>query len=125
MIVLTAFLALGVFLQAAAAPAAIATSSSIFTIDELLGALGVSVMFMILSGYLVSIAILLVIFRNRLLSLTHAGWVTLLFVLHAGFFLFYLRGPAVLSSSVLLIAVGVVCVIAAAATEYLVWRQWL
>jgi hypothetical protein len=124
-IALTAFLALGIFLYAAVAPDAVATGSSILSIHELLRALGASVVFMILSGYLVSIAILLVIFRNRVLSLTHAGLITLLFVLHAGFFLFYLRGPVVVSSSTLAVAVGVVCVIAAAATQYLFWRRWL
>jgi hypothetical protein len=124
-IVLTAFLALGIFLLAAAAPDAVTTSSSILTTHELLRAIGASVGFMILSGYLVSVATLLVIFRNRLLSLTHAGWITLLFVVHAVFFLFYLRGPAVVSSSALLVVVGIACVIAAAATEYFLWRKWL
>jgi hypothetical protein len=125
-IVLVVFLALGAMLSAAAtSDAALSNPSSILSTHEAIRALGASILFIILSGYLVSLATLCAIFRARLLSLTHATWVTLLFVLHAGFFLFYLRAPAVLSSSLMLVAVGVVCVIAAVATEYFLWRKWL
>jgi hypothetical protein len=124
-IVLIIFLALGILLFAAVPISGATSSSSVLATREVLRAIGVSVLFIVVSGYLASVAMLLVIFRNRLLSLTHATWLTALFALHAVFFIFYLRGPAIVSSSMLLVAVGVICVSAAAATQYVLWRRWL
>lgn len=124
-VVLAVFLALGTMLYAVAAGDTAVGSTSIWSADEVLRAFGASMLFLILSGYLVSLAVLLVMFRSRPLSPTHAAWATLLFALHAFFFLFYLRAPAVLSSNSALVAVGVVCVIVAAASQYLLWRKWL
>lgn len=92
---------------------------------EIIEAFGIAAMFMILSGYIVSVVVLSVIFRDRLVSFARAAWLILLFVLHAGVFLFYLRGPAVYTTSALLIAVGVVCVFSVILMEYFLWRAWL
>ena len=99
--------------------------SSLWTLSEIRRAAGAAMLFLILSGYIISIAFLSLIFYSRLLSLTHALWATLLFVLHAAFFLFYLRGPAALSSALVLIVVGTTAVGGAATTEYFLWRKWL
>ena len=94
-------------------------------VDEVIRAVGAAVMFMILSGYVVSVGALTVIFSTSLLSWARASWLVMLFVLHAAFFLFYLREPAVLLTSALLIGVGVICVAIVTALEYLLWRRWL
>ena len=98
--------------------------SSLLSTGEVFRALAGSVGFMTLSGYLVSVSVLTVIFRNRLLSRTRASSLALLFAAHAIFFLFYLRGPAAPAMSVLLIAIGVVCVIAVTMLENVFWRRW-
>lgn len=127
MVLLTVFLALGIALFAAVAGDAAGGSASMFSAREALRCLGASVIFVCLSGYFVSVALALLVafFRTRLLSLTHLAWATVLFVFHAAFFLLYLRGPAVLSTSLMLIAIGAVSVVAAATTEYVLWRKWL
>ena len=124
-VLLLAFLGLGLMVSTAVMSHAGVGTSSIWSVDELRRAFGASMIFMVLSGYIVSVAALLALFRARPLSFTHAASVALLFVMHAGFFLFYLRGPAVPSSSLMLIAVGVGCVIAAAAVQYFLWNKWL
>lgn len=124
-VLLLVFLSLGLMVSTAVMSHAGVGTSSLWSVDELRRAFGASMIFMVLSGYIVSIAALLALFRARPLSLMHAAWVALLFLLHAGFFLFYLRGPAVSSSSVMLIAVGVACVIAAAAAQYILWNKWI
>lgn len=125
MVLLIVFLSLGVMVSTAAMGHAGIGTSPLWSFDEVRRAFGASMIFMVLSGYIVSIAALLALFRARPLSLTHAACITLLFVLHAGFFLFYLRGPAVPSSSVMLIGVGVACVIAATAAQYFFWSKSL
>lgn len=125
MVLLIVFLGLGLMVSTAAMSNAAVGTSPLWSVDEARRALVASMGFMILSGYIVSVATLLACFRARPLSSTHAAWVLVLFVLHAGFFLLYLRGPAVLSSSLLLIAVGLACVIIAAAAQYFLWRKWL
>lgn len=95
---------------------------SLFSRSEVIRAFGVAAIFMTFSGYIVSIVIVTVIFRARLLSFARASWLVLLFVLHAGMFVFYLRAPGVYTSSALLISVGVVCVFAVTALEYFLWR---
>lgn len=122
---LVAFLALGMMLPTALVGNPITAGSSILSLDELRRAVGAALVFMMLSGYTVSVAILTAIFRNQLLSRARTIWLVLLFVLHAAVFLFYLNGPAVIELSALLIAVGVICVIAVTAVEYVLWRRWL
>jgi hypothetical protein len=124
-VLLLVFLGLGLMVSTAPMGHAGVATSLLWYVDEARRAFGASMIFMVLSGYIVSVAALLALFRARPLSLTHAVWITFLFVLHAAFFLFYLRGPAVPSSSVMLIAVGVACVIAAAAAQYVLWSKWL
>lgn len=124
-VLLLAFLGFGLMVSTAAMSHAGVGTSSLWSVDELRRAFGASMIFMVLSGYIVSVAALLALFRARPLSLTHAACVALLFVMHAGFFLFYLRGPAVPSSAVMIIVVGVVSVIAAAAMQYLLWHKWM
>jgi hypothetical protein len=122
---LIVFLALAMLLSAGVSTDGSPYTSSLWSTHEIARSVGASIGFLVLSGYIVSVTILSVIFRSRLLSLTHGVWLTLLFILHAGFFLFYLRGPAVLSSGLILLATGVVCVLGAAAVEYFLWRKWL
>ena len=122
---LIAFLGFGLMVFTAATTHAAVGAAPLWSVDEVRRALVASLGFMVLSGYVLSVTALLVFFRARPLSLMHAAWVALLFVLHAVFFLFYLRGPAVASSSVILIAAGVACVIAAAAVQYLLWNKSL
>ena len=124
-ILLVVFLGLGLMILTAAMSHAGVGTSHLWSIDEVRRAFIASTGFMVLSGYIVSVAALLALFRARPLSVTHAAWVSVLFVLHAVFFLFYLRGPAVSSSGVMLITVGVACVIAATAAEFFLWRKWL
>ena len=100
-------------------------SSSPLSASEVLRALTVSLGFMILSGYAVSVGVLTVVFRNGLLSRVRALCLALLFVVHAVFFLFYLRGPAVPITAALLIAIGVASVLAVIILENIFWRRWL
>lgn len=125
MVLLTTALAIGILLSNMLTGDAAAGSVPDFSVHEALRSFGASVLFMILSGYFVTVAGLVVLFRKRLLSLAHASWLVLLFLLHSGFFLFYLRASEVSSSSVALIATGAVCVGVAAAAEYMLWRRWL
>ena len=125
LLLLTIFIGLGLWVSAAAMTHAGVGTSPLWSVDEARRALGGSMIFMILSGYFLTVVITLACFRSRLLSLPHAAWVTLLFVLHAAFFFLYLWGPAVLSSSLLIVAVGVASVITAAVVQYFLWRTWL
>jgi hypothetical protein len=124
-VLLIIFLAIAGLLSAAISTDVNVGYASLWSWSEIRSATGAAMMFLILSGYIISIAILSVIFYSRLLTVTHALWTTLLFVLHAAFFFFYLQGPAVLSSAFILIAVGTVSVGGAAVMEYFLWRKWL
>lgn len=124
-VLLTIALAFGIVLSATLTGDATAGSASAFSAHEALRAFGASLLFMVLSGYFVSVAGLVVLFRTQLLSLSRSMWLVLLFLVHSGFFLFYLRASEVSSSSVMLIGIGVVCVVAAATAEYMLWRRWL
>jgi hypothetical protein len=124
-VMLIIFLSIAGLLSAAISTDADVGYSSLGSWSEIRSAMGAAMMFLTLSGYIISIAILSVIFYSRLLTVAHALWTTLLFVLHAALFWFYLRGPTALSSALILIAVGTVSVGGAAAMEYLLWRKWL
>jgi hypothetical protein len=123
-ILLVAFLATGIYILAAVT---IETPPGVSYVlaDEARRALGSAAVFIVLSGYIVSVAALLGYFRIQPLTLARAVWLVALFALHAGIFLFVMRAPAVVSTSLTLIAIGAVCVAAAASTEYILWRRWL
>lgn len=122
---LVCILAIGLLSFTALSPDLGPFTSSLLSISETFRALVGAVGFMILSGYFVSVGVLTVIFRNRLLSRARASWLALMFAVHAIFFLFYLMGPAVPQTSALLIAIGVVCVIAVTMLENVLWRGWM
>jgi len=118
-------LALGLMLLTALSDDPGAFQISLLSKSDVIRALGASTVFMILSGYVVSVMILTMIFRNRLLSRARAFWLALMFAVHSGVFLFYLRAPAAQISSVRLIAIGFICVIAVTSLEYFLWRRWI
>lgn len=122
---LVGLLAFGIMVSASISSNLITVEAHPPILDEALRAVGASAIFMILSGYLVSVVALTVIFRTQLLSRPRASWLVLLFVLHAGLFLFYLRAPGDFMTSVLLIVVGICCVVAVTVLERLLLRRWL
>jgi hypothetical protein len=124
-VLLVVCLSVGLMVFTAVTTPADVGTQSLGSIDEVRRAVGASVLFAILSGFAVSVAVLLALFRTRPLCLMHAASVALLFVIHATFFLFYLMGRAVPSSSAGLIAVGVACVAAAAKMQHALWNTWL
>lgn len=124
-LLLIALLALGIALSASISSDLPIVEVPPTFLEEAFRAIGASVLFMVLSGYLVSVVTLTLIFRANPLSRTRASLLVMFFVLHAGVFLFYLRAPADFMASALLITVGVVCVVAVTMLEYLLWRRWL
>jgi len=122
---LIVFLALALLLLVGVSTEGSPYMASVWSASEIARSLGASSAFIVLSGYIFSVGILSVVFRSKPLSLAHGAWLTALFILHAGFFVFYLRGPAVLSSAMILLATGIVGVVGAIATEYFLWRKWL
>lgn len=122
---LVALLAVGVMVSAGIGSNLIAVGAPPPFWDEARRAVGASAVFMILSGYLVSVVVLTIVFRAQLLSRARAVWLVLLFVLHAAFFLFYLSAPAEFRTSGLLIVVGTFCVVAVTVLERLLLRRWL
>jgi len=124
-LLLLIFLSIALLLSAAISTDSNVGYTSLWTVSEIRRATGAAMLFLFLSGYIISIAFLSLTFYSRPLSIAHALWATLLFVLHAAFFLFFLRGPAVFSSALILIVVGTTAVGGAATTEYLLWRKWL
>lgn len=124
-LLLTALLTLGIALSAIiSSDLSIVEVPSKF-LDEAFRAFGASVLFIVLSGYLVSVIALTLIFRANPISGTRALLLVLLFAVHAGVFLFYFRAPADFMTSAILMTVGVVCVIVVTILEYLLWRRWL
>lgn len=91
--------------------------------DEIRRAAGAAVLFVILSGYGVSIGVLCVLFRDRLLARSHTAFAVLSFFVHACFFLFVLRGHAPMSSGLRLAAFGTIAVLCARAAQYAIWRK--
>lgn len=124
-LLLIALLAFGIALSASISSNLPIAEAPPTVMEEAFRAVGASVLFMVLSGYLVSVITLTLVFRANPLSRTRASLLVLFFVLHAGVFLFYLRAPANFTTSALLIAVGVICVVAVTILEYLLWRKWL
>ena len=124
-LLLIALLAFGIAFSASISSNFPIAEASPTTMAEAFRAVGAAVLFIVLSGYLITVIALTLIFRANPLSRTRASLLVLFFVLHAGVFLFYLRAPANFRTSALLIAVGVVCVVAVTKLEYLLWRRWL
>lgn len=91
-------------------------------LDEARRALGASLLFMLLSGYVASVVVLDVIFRARLLSLARAIWLVVLFAVHSCIFFFYLRAPSDFTMSMCLTLGGMLCIIGVLALERLIWR---
>ena len=125
LVMLVGMLALGLMCFAALSTDPVPFGPSLLSTSEVFRAFAGSVGFMILSGYFVSAGALTLIFRNRLFSLVRAIWLALLFVAHAIAFLFYLMGPAVPTTSALLIAIGVACVVVVTILENALWRTWI
>lgn len=124
-LLLIALLTFGIVLSACISSDLPIVETPPMLLAEAFRAFGASVLFIVLSGYLVSVVTLTLIFRANPLSRLRASLLALLFVLHAGVFLFYLRAPADFKTSAVLIVVGVVCVIAVTMLEHLLWRRWL
>lgn len=122
-ILLVTFLAIGILFASNWESQLTAVETPGRFLDEALRALGASAIFMVVSGFLLSVALLTVMLRRRLFTNVRTIWLAMLFVLHATAFLFYLRGPAVFGSSVLIIAIGVVCVVATTSLEQLLWKK--
>lgn len=127
LVLLILFLAVGIMLSAIATGNGIgdADSVSVFSLDESRRAIGVAAVFAVWSGYVLSLATLIAIFRNRLVSLKHAIWIVSLYFAHAFVFLFYLRAQAVQDMVWTLIAIGLACVISATLVNFLLWRKLL
>lgn len=124
LVMLVGMLALGLVCFAALSTDPVPFGPSLLSTGEVFRAFAGSVGFMMLSGYFVSAGALTLIFRNRLFSRARAIWLSLLFVAHAVVFLFYLMGPAVPSTSAVLIAIGVVCVGVVTIFENVLCRRW-